>query len=119
MSCMSVREILADVQQKWQSQQQHCPPVLVGFHVRRTDYASHASWAFGSKLPGTTYFTRALNYYRKKFSNKVAFVAASDDMAFVRRSLVCTRMCISPQSHFRAIVRALVACSAFEEDFSS
>ncbi|XP_037796398.1 galactoside 2-alpha-L-fucosyltransferase 3-like [Penaeus monodon] len=42
---------------------------------------------FRASLPGDKYFTRALNHYRQKFSNGVAFVAASDDMAFVRQRL--------------------------------
>ncbi|XP_037796617.1 galactoside alpha-(1,2)-fucosyltransferase 2-like [Penaeus monodon] len=83
-----VRESLANVQQEWQSiNNSTVLPVLVGFHVRRTDYAKHAFRIFGGKLPGTIYFTRALNYYRRKFSNDVAFVVASDDMAFVRMKL--------------------------------
>lgn len=42
---------------------------------------------FGAKLPGEEYFKRALNYYRAKFPNNVAFVAASDDMAFIQSKL--------------------------------
>nr|XP_027223998.1 galactoside 2-alpha-L-fucosyltransferase 3-like isoform X2 [Penaeus vannamei] len=63
------------------------PPVLVGLHVRRTDYVKHAKKMFGAKLPGEEYFKRALNYYRAKFPNNVAFVAASDDMAFIQSKL--------------------------------
>lgn len=38
-------------------------------------------------MPGEEYFKRALNYYRAKFPNNVAFVAASDDMAFIQSKL--------------------------------
>lgn len=39
-----VREILADVQQKWQSANNSTVlPVLVGFHVRRADYVRYAA----------------------------------------------------------------------------
>ncbi|XP_042881447.1 galactoside alpha-(1,2)-fucosyltransferase 2-like [Penaeus japonicus] len=63
------------------------PPVLVGFHIRRTDYEKHAKKMFGATLPGEKYFQRALDYYRKKFSNNVLFVAASDDMDFIHSKL--------------------------------
>ncbi|XP_042881085.1 galactoside 2-alpha-L-fucosyltransferase SEC1-like [Penaeus japonicus] len=42
---------------------------------------------FGATLPGEKYFQRALDYYRKKFSNNVLFVAASDDMDFIHSKL--------------------------------
>ncbi|XP_047492529.1 galactoside alpha-(1,2)-fucosyltransferase 2-like isoform X3 [Penaeus chinensis] len=63
------------------------PPVFVGFHIRRTDYVKHAKKMFGAKLPGEEYFNRALNYYRTRFPNKVVFIAASDDMAFIHSKL--------------------------------
>ncbi|XP_027223995.2 galactoside alpha-(1,2)-fucosyltransferase 2 isoform X1 [Penaeus vannamei] len=83
-----VREILADVQQKWQSANNSTVlPVLVGFHVRRADYVRYAAINFRASLPEDKYFTRALSHYRQKFPNEVAFVVASDDMAFVRQRL--------------------------------
>ncbi|XP_037796618.1 galactoside alpha-(1,2)-fucosyltransferase 2-like [Penaeus monodon] len=63
------------------------PPMLVGFHIRRTDYVKHAKKMFGARLPGEKYFKRALNYYRTRFKNNVVFVAASDDMAFIQSKL--------------------------------
>ncbi|XP_063597384.1 galactoside alpha-(1,2)-fucosyltransferase 2-like [Penaeus indicus] len=63
------------------------PPVFVGFHIRRTDYVKHAKKMFGAKLPEEKYFKRALNYYRKRFPNKVVFIAASDDMVFIQSRL--------------------------------
>ncbi|XP_042858012.1 galactoside alpha-(1,2)-fucosyltransferase 2-like [Penaeus japonicus] len=83
-----VRAFLAKVLQKRPSDNNRTPPpVLVGFHVRRTDYVRHAMINFGAKLPEDKYFTRALGHYRRRFSNNVAFVVASDDMAFARQRL--------------------------------
>ncbi|XP_047492405.1 galactoside 2-alpha-L-fucosyltransferase Sec1-like isoform X5 [Penaeus chinensis] len=83
-----VREFLARVQRKWQSANNSTAlPVLVGFHVRRGDYVRYAARSFRASLPDDKYFTKALNHYRQKFSNEVAFVVASDDKGFVRQRL--------------------------------
>lgn len=60
--------------------------VFVGVHVRRTDYSQFLQGRFQAQLVGETYFTRAMNYFRKKFPSSL-FVVASDDMDWCRSHL--------------------------------
>ncbi|XP_047492333.1 galactoside 2-alpha-L-fucosyltransferase SEC1-like isoform X3 [Penaeus chinensis] len=62
-------------------------PTFVGFHVRRTDYGRHVKNLFHGELPGVSYFERAMDYYREKFADGVAFIAASDDPRFIIATL--------------------------------
>ncbi|XP_042212574.1 galactoside alpha-(1,2)-fucosyltransferase 2-like [Homarus americanus] len=57
------------------------PPVLVGVHVRRTDYVEFIK-KYEGKVPGEVYFRRALQYYRHKYP-RVVFIVASDDRKFI------------------------------------
>ncbi|XP_047492332.1 galactoside alpha-(1,2)-fucosyltransferase 1-like isoform X2 [Penaeus chinensis] len=42
---------------------------------------------FHGELPGVSYFERAMDYYREKFADGVAFIAASDDPRFIIATL--------------------------------
>ncbi|CAL4064946.1 unnamed protein product, partial [Meganyctiphanes norvegica] len=59
---------------------------IIGFHIRRTDYIQKAKRDFKAPLPGSGYFNRALEYYRKKHKRPI-FIVASDDYLFVEREL--------------------------------
>jgi len=52
-------------------------PVLIGVHVRRTDYLHHVKEYGNGHLVIGKYFEKAMRYLGKKFS-KVAFVVVSD-----------------------------------------
>ena len=52
-------------------------PVLIGVHVRRTDYLHHVNEYGNGHLVIGKYFEKAMRYLGKKFS-KVAFVVVSD-----------------------------------------
>lgn len=41
-------------------------PLVVGVHVRRTDYMMFFEKRTGGSVPGTSYFEKAFDYYRKK-----------------------------------------------------
>ncbi|KAK3876046.1 hypothetical protein Pcinc_019131 [Petrolisthes cinctipes] len=62
-------------------------PVFVGFHIRRTDYKKFIKNRYGSHLPETAYFTRALSHYRTKFPDAAVFIVASDDLQYARSKL--------------------------------
>lgn len=59
-------------------------PVLVGVHVRRTDYVEYIKRMFQGHVPEKAYFERAMAYYRKKHTN-VIFMVGSDDMPYVKQ----------------------------------
>lgn len=42
------------------------PLVVVGVHVRRTDYTTFFKKRTGGSVPGVPYFERAFDYFRKK-----------------------------------------------------
>ena len=61
--------------------------ILVGVHVRRTDYQQFLEGRFNAQLVGASYFSRAMEYFRKKFPSRVLFVVASDDLDWCRKNL--------------------------------
>ena len=74
-------------------------PVLVGVHVRRTDYKGILRTFHKTKPLETEYFTKAMDYYRTKYNRsgtKVLFLVTSDEMAWVRQYLVGQNQDIIP-----------------------
>jgi len=61
---------------------------FVGVHARRTDYKSAIYNMFGIWLspPAESYFRRAMQHYRQRYSN-VVFLVVSDDMRWCREHL--------------------------------
>ena len=59
-------------------------PVLIGVHVRRTDYLHHVKEYGNGHLVIGKYFEKAMRYLGEKFSN-VAFVVVSDNMGWCRK----------------------------------
>ncbi|XP_076044495.1 galactoside 2-alpha-L-fucosyltransferase Sec1-like [Oratosquilla oratoria] len=53
-------------------------PVVVGVHVRRTDYARFLNVTIGGKLIEANYFHTAFNWTRRRFGT-IAFIVVSDD----------------------------------------
>lgn len=62
-------------------------PILIGVHVRRTDYSEFLRDRFNAQLVGPLYFDRAMNYFRNKFPKRALFVVVSDDMQWCRHNL--------------------------------
>ena len=73
------------------------PPIFIGIHARRTDYAKFMSKLYHAKLSGGTFFFRAAELIRDLISVKhpeldmsqqhLAFVVASDDVDWCRQNL--------------------------------
>ena len=53
--------------------------VLVGIHVRLTDYGNHLKRFYNGQLLSKLYFTHAMSYFRSKYGKNLRFVVASDD----------------------------------------
>ncbi|CAL4073212.1 unnamed protein product, partial [Meganyctiphanes norvegica] len=68
------------------SQMSELDVTIIGFHIRRTDYANHTKNMFGATLPESAYFNQALEYYRKKHKRPI-FIVASDDYDYVKTKL--------------------------------
>ncbi|XP_047501660.1 uncharacterized protein LOC125047484 isoform X2 [Penaeus chinensis] len=86
------RQRMKKVLEQWRSRQgnvtkedgKEANPVVVGVHVRRTDYIKYLAMKTGGGTPpGLRYYSNAFEYYRKKFG-LVAFVVSSDDRAWCR-----------------------------------
>lgn len=73
-----------EVSNFWEKNLNDSSHVLVGVHVRRTDYVNFIK-QFKTRIPEKPYFRRAMQYYRNKYPN-VLFVVASDDMSYVRKN---------------------------------
>ncbi len=57
------------------------PPVLVGIHIRRTDYKSHLT-GYKAMIVSKTYFDRAKEHFRQKYKDNrqsPLFLVVSDD----------------------------------------
>ncbi|XP_064117864.1 uncharacterized protein LOC135223332 [Macrobrachium nipponense] len=61
-------------------------PVVVGVHVRRSDYISYLKRNTGGNVLGPRYFQRAFQWFRDKFGY-VVFLIASDDRKWCKRTL--------------------------------
>ena len=59
--------------------------VMVGVHVRRTDYNAYSKW-FIPELLNETYFLEAMKYMRDKYK-AVTFLVVSDDPEWCRTHL--------------------------------
>lgn len=62
-------------------------PVVVGVHVRRSDYIAYLKKNTGGDVLGPEYFQRAFQLFRDKFGY-VVFLVASDDRRWCRRNLL-------------------------------
>ncbi len=64
--------------------------VLIGVHVRRTDYAASTA-NHGGTLAPARYYEKAMDHFRKRYGwggrRKMMFVVVSDDMAWCRANL--------------------------------
>ncbi|XP_066957225.1 galactoside 2-alpha-L-fucosyltransferase Sec1-like [Macrobrachium rosenbergii] len=78
------KDIQNQVKAFWAQHKRNDSEVIVGFHVRRTDYIDFIKM-FQSKMPEHAYFQRAMAHYKNKFP-KVRFLVASDDMDYVKMS---------------------------------
>lgn len=72
------------VQDFWVKNNRSYSEVIVGFHVRRTDYVNFIKM-FQAILPEHAYYQRATTYYKNKFP-KVRFVVASDEMDYAKKT---------------------------------
>ncbi|XP_042859350.1 uncharacterized protein LOC122245497, partial [Penaeus japonicus] len=102
-----VRAFLAKVLQKRPSDNNRTPsPVLVGFHVRRTDYVRHMI-NFGAKLPEDKYFTRALG--RTNEGSRATWPSWSLRTTWRSpgKDSLTIAMCFSPKGMLRAVVEKL------------
>ena len=66
--------------------------VLIGIHIRRTDYVGILKSLHGTDWVGREYFLRAMEYFRHKYNDptvgtKAFFLATGDDMTWVRTNL--------------------------------
>ncbi|XP_064100480.1 galactoside alpha-(1,2)-fucosyltransferase 2-like [Macrobrachium nipponense] len=78
------KDIQNQVKAFWTQHKRNDSEVIVGFHVRRTDYINFIKM-FQSKMPEYAYFQRAMAHYKNKFP-KVRFLVASDDMDYVKKA---------------------------------
>ncbi|XP_068201237.1 galactoside alpha-(1,2)-fucosyltransferase 2-like isoform X2 [Palaemon carinicauda] len=62
-------------------------PLVIGVHVRRSDYISYLKQTTGGKVLGAEYFQRAFQFFREKYRN-VVFLVASDDRRWCNRMLL-------------------------------
>lgn len=62
--------------------------VFVGLHARRTDYKEYSKTVLKKSIVGKSYYKDAMESFREDFpSSDVFFLAVSDDLDWVRRSL--------------------------------
>lgn len=62
--------------------------VFVGLHARRTDYKKYSKTVLKKNIVGKSYYLNAMDSFREDFpSQSVLFLAVSDDLEWVRRSL--------------------------------
>ena len=65
----------------------HTYSVLVGVHVRLTDYHAHMNNMYGpSRIPGANYFNKSMSYYRQKYANPL-FLVVSNNMKWCQNVL--------------------------------
>jgi galactoside 2-L-fucosyltransferase 1/2 len=65
----------------------HTYSILVGVHVRLTDYHAHMNNMYGpSRVPGANYFNKSMSYYRQKYANPL-FLVVSNDMKWCQNAL--------------------------------
>ena len=65
-------------------------PHFIGIHVRRGDFLEEPYATHGYTVPGTLYFTRAVQHMADLFKN-VVFVVASDDMLWSKANIAPDR----------------------------
>jgi len=56
--------------------------IRVGIHVRRGDVLSNHHTQFGYTTPNETYFERAMSYFVDKYSSRIQFIVASNDLSW-------------------------------------
>ena len=62
--------------------------VLVGVHIRRTDYAGIMKTMHKGQPPDETFFRAAFDYFREKYGrDRVRFLVASDAMGWAKLKL--------------------------------
>lgn len=84
--------------------------VLVGIHIRRTDYINYMKWR-KSAVPGVKYFRNAMAFYRTKFPG-VLFVAASDDRKYIENIFANdTDVILAPGSPKELDMAVLASCN--------
>ena len=54
--------------------------------IRRTDYGFHMDHLYGQPYVDSSYFIKAMKYYKEKYNN-VYFVVATDDMAWAMNNI--------------------------------
>ncbi|XP_076055806.1 galactoside alpha-(1,2)-fucosyltransferase 2-like [Oratosquilla oratoria] len=62
-------------------------PVVIGVHVRRTNYISYMKSQVNSKVMEPIYFHDAFAYARKRYG-KVVFIVVSDDLPWCHKNIV-------------------------------
>ena len=87
--------------------------VFVGVHVRRTDYAEWTKARLGGVLVTARYFAAAMDAFRGRFGDAVAFVVASDDLGWCHRFLAGL-----DGVHFVEWGRAVAAAAAPAQDMA-
>nr|XP_053632759.1 galactoside alpha-(1,2)-fucosyltransferase 1-like [Cherax quadricarinatus] len=88
----------------------HVPPVLVGIHVRRTDYVDFIR-NYEGRLPGEAYFRRAMQYFRDKF-RRVIFVVASDGTQYATEKFAhYPDVTFSPGTTWQVDLATLASCN--------
>nr|CAD7395470.1 unnamed protein product [Timema poppensis] len=65
--------------------------IYVGIHVRRTDYRDYLWRTRRIFLADAQYFLGAMEYFRAKYGENVAFLVVSDDPLWCQRNLVVAR----------------------------
>ncbi|XP_064104805.1 galactoside alpha-(1,2)-fucosyltransferase 2-like isoform X1 [Macrobrachium nipponense] len=93
----------------WVENKRSDSEVIVGFHVRRTDYVNFIKM-FLATLPEQAYYQRAMDYYKKKFP-KVRFVVASDEMDYVKKAFANYTNILFTPGNPRELDMAILASS--------
>ncbi|XP_076056241.1 galactoside alpha-(1,2)-fucosyltransferase 1-like [Oratosquilla oratoria] len=62
-------------------------PVVIGVHIRRSNYINHMKMRHGSKAMEPIFFHDAFAFARKRYG-KVAFIVVSDDLPWCRENVL-------------------------------
>ncbi|BFZ21179.1 hypothetical protein BsWGS_24218 [Bradybaena similaris] len=85
--------------------------ILVGVHIRRSDLLSSNNVALGYTVPTTSYFLKAFQWMRRKFSGeKVVFLVASDDFSWCENHLNRSDVVLMPQASHTVHLALLTSC---------
>ena len=85
----------------------------VAVHIRRGDRASERLYKLGYRVPETSYFIKAMNYFRKRHKN-IIFIITTDDRDWVMETFPRERfpnVYLAPENNFEVDFALLTQCN--------